>query len=75
LANERNAKVVLLTDPGMSPIAEFADAVLCAAGGAADDFSIASTFCLAEIIFTEVRLEVGQHANDRRRELSEMGSG
>lgn len=74
LANERNAKVVLFTDTGMSPIADFAEAVLCAAGGAAEDFSIASSVCLAEIVFSEVRLEVGQHADDRRRELSEMGA-
>ena len=75
LANERNAKVVLFTDTRMSPIAEFADSVLCAAGGPPGDFSIASTVCLAEIVFAEVRREVGQHADDRHRELSEMGAG
>ncbi len=73
LAKERNAKVILLTDTRMSPIAEFADSVLCAAGGAAEHYSIASTVCLTEVIFDEVQREVGQHADDRRRELREIG--
>jgi DNA-binding MurR/RpiR family transcriptional regulator len=74
LAKERNAKVVLFTDTSMSPISEFADSVLCAAGGPRDDFSFASTVCLAEIVLAEVRHEVGEHADDRRRELGEIGS-
>jgi DNA-binding MurR/RpiR family transcriptional regulator len=75
LAHERNAKVVLFTDTAMSPISNFAEAVLCAAGGPTEHFSIASTVCLAEIVFSEVQLEGGQHADDRRRELSEIDSG
>ena len=73
LASERKAKIVLFTDTEMSPIARFADAVLCAVGGTADDYSIASVVCLAEIVIAEVRREVGQHADDRHRELREMG--
>jgi len=72
LASERNAKVVLLTDTQMSPIAEFADAVLCAVGGPPEQFSFASTVCLTEIVISEVQREVGQYAHDRRRELSEI---
>jgi DNA-binding MurR/RpiR family transcriptional regulator len=74
LAKQRSAKIVLLTDTGMSPISEFADAVLTAAGGPADDFSFASTVCLAELVLSEVQHEVGDHADDRRRELGEIGS-
>jgi DNA-binding MurR/RpiR family transcriptional regulator len=74
LANERNAKVVLFTDSGMSPISEFADSVLCAVGGPADSFSFASTVCLTEVVFADVQHEVGEHANDRRRELGEIGT-
>ncbi len=74
LASERKAKVVLLTDAQMSPIAEFADAVLCAVGGPPEQFSVASTVCLTEIIFSEVQREVGEHADDRRRKLNEVGA-
>ena len=74
LANERNAKLVLFTDTGMSPISKFADSVLTAAGGSTDNFSFASTVCLAEIVFAEVQHEVGEHADDRRRELGEIAT-
>lgn len=73
LAKERNAKVVLITDTQMSPIAEFADSVLSAAGGPAEHYSMASTVCLAEIIFAEVQREGGTHAYNRSRMLREIG--
>ena len=74
LAHERNAKVILFTDTNISPIADFAESVLCAAGGNTEHFSIASTVCLVEIVVAEVRRAVGQHADVRKRKLLEIGS-
>ena len=74
LAHERNAKVILFTDTGISPIADFADSVLCAAGGRDEQFSIASTVALTEIVVAEVQRSVGQHADARKRKLREIGS-
>ena len=72
LARERHARIVLFTDTSMSPISEFADSVLCAAGGLPEDFSIVSTACLAEVVIAEVRRKVGEGAADRRRQLKEI---
>jgi DNA-binding MurR/RpiR family transcriptional regulator len=74
LAHERNAKVLLFTDTGISPIAAFADSVLCAAGGGWEHYSIASIVCLTEIVIDEVQRSVGQHADVRKRKLREIGS-
>lgn len=74
LAHERNAKVILFTDTGISPIAAFADSVLCAAGCRDDQFSIASTVALTEIVTAEVQRSVGLHADTRKRKLREIGS-
>ncbi len=70
LAKERHARVILFTDTRMSPIAEFADSVLCAAGGSSEDFSIVSTACLAEVVTAEVQRKIGEQAADRRRRLT-----
>ncbi len=74
LAKERRARIVLFTDTQMSPIAEFADAVLCASGGGSDEFSIVSTACLIEFVAAEVLQKVGGPAMDRRRILSLLES-
>jgi DNA-binding MurR/RpiR family transcriptional regulator len=74
LAHERHAKVILFTDTAISPIAAFADSVLCAAGRRDEQFSIASTVVLTEIVIAEVQRSVGQHADARKRELREIAS-
>lgn len=69
LARERCDRLVLFTDTSMSPIAEFADNVLCSAGQPDADFSLVAAICLAEIVVGETKRLVGEEAVERQRRL------
>ncbi|MFF8989021.1 MurR/RpiR family transcriptional regulator [Streptomyces sp. NPDC014983] len=76
LAHERGARIVLFTDPWLSPIAEFADVVLTArveAPGSWD--SIVAHTALVEALVAAVHARLGPAADRRMREADEAAEG
>ena len=73
LAHERHAKVLLFTDTRISPIAAFADSVLCAAGSREEQYSVASTVALTEIVVAEVAAAEGARTSAPRHGLAFIG--
>jgi DNA-binding MurR/RpiR family transcriptional regulator len=66
LARERGGRLVLLTDPWLSPIADLADAVLPAQVDGPSPFeSLAPTVALVETLVTEVARRLGVAGTDR----------
>ena len=66
LARDRGGRLVLLTDPWLSPIADLADAVLPAQVDGPSPFeSLAPTVALVETLVTEVARRLGAAGTDR----------
>ena len=66
LARDRGARLVLLTDPWLSPIADLADAVLPAQVDGPSPFeSLTPTVALVETLATDVARRLGAAGNDR----------
>ncbi|MFE1930614.1 MurR/RpiR family transcriptional regulator [Streptomyces sp. NPDC059474] len=67
-AHEQGAKIVLLTDPWLSPAAEFADVVLPARVEAPSPFdSIVAPVALVETLVAAVHARLGPAAEERMR--------
>ena len=79
LARERGGRLVLLTDPWLSPIADLADAVLPAQVDGPSPFeSLAPTVALVETLVTEVARRLGAAGTDRLGRygpIADSGSG
>jgi DNA-binding MurR/RpiR family transcriptional regulator len=74
-ANSRGAKVILITDPWLSPAADFADVVLPARVEAAGSFdSIVAPTALVEALVFAVHARLGSTADQRMRTI-EAGFG
>ena len=72
-AKAARARVALVTDPWMSPVAEVADAVLTAAVEAATPFEVLSpTFAVIEVLVAAIARETGQRGTDRVAALSRL---
>jgi DNA-binding MurR/RpiR family transcriptional regulator len=66
LAHDRGARLILLTDPWLSPIADMADAVLPAQVDGPSPFeSLAPTVALVETLVTDVALRLGDAGTAR----------
>ncbi|SOE13633.1 transcriptional regulator, RpiR family [Streptomyces sp. 2323.1] len=75
-AHERGAKVVLVTDPWLSPVAEFADVVLPARVEAPSPFdSIVAPTALVETLVAAVHARLGPPAEERMRAAEEAWRG
>ncbi|WP_229375298.1 MurR/RpiR family transcriptional regulator [Streptomyces spirodelae] len=75
-ACERGAKIVLFTDPWLSPAAEFADVVLPARVEAPSPFdSIVAPLALVETVVAAVHARLGQAAEERLREAENTWRG
>ncbi|MFI1305627.1 MurR/RpiR family transcriptional regulator [Streptomyces sioyaensis] len=75
-AHERGAKVVLFTDPWLSPVAEFADVVLPARVEAPSPFdSIVAPTALVETLVAAVHARLGPPAEERLRAAEESWRG
>ncbi|MFH9246816.1 MurR/RpiR family transcriptional regulator [Streptomyces lydicus] len=75
-AHERGAKVVLFTDPWLSPVAEFADVVLPARVEAPSPFdSIVAPMALVEAVVAAVHARLGPAAEERMRAAEEAYRG
>ncbi|MDT0454258.1 MurR/RpiR family transcriptional regulator [Streptomyces sp. DSM 41527] len=75
-AHERGAKVVLFTDPWLSPVAEFADVVLPARVEAPSPFdSIVAPLALVDALVAAVHARLGAAADERMRAAEEEWSG
>lgn len=75
-AHERGAKVVLVTDPWLSPVAEFADVVLPARVEAPSPFdSIVAPTALVETLVAAVHARLGPPAEERMRAAEESWGG
>ncbi|MGW7640631.1 MurR/RpiR family transcriptional regulator [Streptomyces decoyicus] len=75
-AHERGAKVVLFTDPWLSPVAEFADVVLPARVEAPSPFdSIVAPLALVDTLVAAVHARLGPAADERMRAAEEEWSG
>ncbi|MFD5732297.1 MurR/RpiR family transcriptional regulator [Streptomyces sioyaensis] len=75
-AHARGAKVVLVTDPWLSPVAEFADVVLPARVEAPSPFdSIVAPTALVETLVAAVHARLGRSAEERLRAAEESWGG
>ncbi|MEV5479707.1 MULTISPECIES: MurR/RpiR family transcriptional regulator [Streptomyces] len=75
-AHERGAKVVLVTDPWLSPVAEFADVVLPARVEAPSPFdSLVAPTALVETLVAAVHARLGRSAEERLRAAEESWGG
>ncbi|MFC9239995.1 MurR/RpiR family transcriptional regulator [Streptomyces decoyicus] len=75
-AHGRGAKIVLITDPWLSPVAEFADVVLSARVEAPSPFdSIVAPTALAEALIAALYARLGTAAARRVREADEAATG
>ncbi|HCA85803.1 MAG TPA: MurR/RpiR family transcriptional regulator [Streptomyces sp.] len=75
-AHDRGARVVLITDPWLSPVAEFADVVLAARVEAPSPFdSIVAPTALAEALVAAVHARLGPAAARRMRAAEEAAGG
>lgn len=72
-AHDRGAAVIMVTDPYLSPVAEFADVVLTAAVEAGTPFEVLSpTFAVVELMVSGVATALGPAAADRVAAVSRM---
>lgn len=72
-ARDRGAKVIMVTDPYLSPVAEFADVVLTAAVDADTPFEVLSpTFAVVELLLSGVASALGASAAERVESVSRM---
>lgn len=75
-AHERGAKIVLFTDPWLSPVAEFADVVLPARVEAPSPFdSLVAPMALLETLVAAVHARLGPAAEERMRAAEEPWRG
>ena len=71
LADERKATVVCFTDFDQSPVAEYAQFVICADNRTMNGVpSLTAAMCAVEIVLDEVRKTIGHRARVRRRNLA-----
>jgi len=75
-AHERGARVLLVTDPWESPIAEFADHVLVAEVTSPSPYdSMVPAFALVEALIAEAMPRLGKDAVKRIEDLEELRTG
>ncbi|MEZ5667917.1 MAG: MurR/RpiR family transcriptional regulator [Alphaproteobacteria bacterium] len=75
-AKRRRVKIVLVTDPWMSPIADWADVVLTAAVSAPSPFdSLVAALALTEALVAGLYERLGEQALARLRDFEELDDG